>query len=201
MGDDPMQTAPHPRPLRVIVEIDPGQVVRLLAQLVDRFTPRVPSAPPPPDPDDEDDDEPAPAHNLPPPVAHAPPRPALPAHVAKTRLLGKPCGRNDTYKDSAYCLRKRSNNGCVACERERDLARKQAKAAPPVRPPLVAVASAVGERPALPPHLALTCFVSPIPCQDPTHRYRDTDFTLRDVRDERCTQCVMQASQQALAGD
>jgi hypothetical protein len=207
-----MQTAPHPRPVRVIVEIDPGQVSSLLAQLVHQFTAHLPAGalpgrsqgqPPRPEPDpDDDDDEPAPAQHLPPPVAHAPPMPRLPAHVGRTRMLGKPCAQGHTYQGSAFCLRKRSNHGCVECEKAKDLARRQGKARPHPQLRVTAptlVPTSTPQRPELPPHLALTAFLSPILCANPVHRFRDTAYTLRFLDTEGCCQCVAQSS--ALAGD
>jgi hypothetical protein len=195
-----MQAAVHPKPIRLILEVQASELQGLVGQLLDRLMAHPTVAPPrpPPDPDDEeDDDEPAPAYNLPPPVAHSPPLPVLPAHVAATRVLGKPCAHGHTYEDTGLCLRKRSNRGCVACERQRDLAAKQAKAAPPpARPTLVTAASAVRERPELPSHWEGRAFLSPIVCTvDPTHRYRGLEqWTLRYTDSELCVPCCTEAN-------
>lgn len=206
------------KPLRFIVEATTTQIQELVQPLLAWLTPRATAAPPrpEPDPDDEDDDEPAPldqgpelapdsirgqaARNLPPPVAHSPPMPVMPDHVSRTRMLGKPCHKNHRYQNSAYCLRKRSNNGCVECERERDLARKK----PAVRPlaPVTPRAPALPPpetRPVLPAHLQARCFLSPIGCANAQHRYRGTLYTLRFTESEDCVMCV--TPQFALAGD
>ena len=197
-----MQPAVHPKPIRLILEVQASELQGLVLQILDRFTVRPTVVPPRPEPDpddDQDDDEPAPARNLPPPVAHSPPMPTLPAHVSQTRVLGKPCHKNHRYQNSAYCLRKRSNNGCVECERERDLARKQARQQH--RLTVVPALPTPSTRPELPPHLALNAFLSPIVCEIEAHRYRGMPWTLRYRADETCVMCTTQQSQLALAGD
>lgn len=214
-----MQPAVHPKPIRLILEVQASELQGLVLQILERFTPRASVAPPrpEPDPDDDEDDEPAPldlrpelapgltrgqaARNLPPPVAHSPPMPLLPPHVAKTRYLGKPCMQGHRYHDSSYNLRKKSNNGCVQCARARDLARKQARQQAR-RAVVTALPPPTGTRPELPPHLALTTFLSPITCTEVTHRWRGlASWTLRYLVDEACVMCVTQQSAKALAGD
>jgi hypothetical protein len=68
-------------------------------------------------------------------------------------------------------------------------------------PPLLAsvLPASNGNRPALLAHLEETCFLSPILCNDPRHRYRNSAYTLRFKDSEDCCQCV--AQQRPLAGD
>lgn len=231
MGEDLMQTATHPRPVRVIVEIDPSQLPSLLAQLVDRFTTHPPVVPgssslvpgsrpatrdhrpatsgPPPDPDDEDADAPVPARRGPLPprsVAHSPPMPVLPPHGGRTRYLGKPCVHGHSYAGSPYGLRKKSNGGCVVCSQIRERARKQEQArrghvpAPPSPGTGQAARPTQGaRRPELPPHLAGSCFLSPILCREGAHRYLSQAYTLRFIDSEQCCMCVAQT--RPMAGD
>ena len=204
-----MQPAVHQKPIRLILEVQASDLQGLVLQILERFTTPSPVAPPrpTPDPDDADADEPEertadpPAGNSPLQVADIPPMPVLPPHVAKTRVLGKPCAQGHSYEGSAYCLRKRSNRGCVQCERDRDLAHKQVRQTQR-RAVVTALPPTTGARPELPPHLALTAFLSPITCTDPTHRYRGRpEWTLRFLDTEDCAMCVTQQSQLALAGD
>lgn len=138
-----------PRPVRVIVEIDPGQVSSLVTQLLDRLCARAPQPTPEGDGDTDDahaDDGTAiestadpPATPLPTgetvhhetPVPYQQPatppaspeaetsRPVLPQALARSLYLGPPCHKGHTYEGSAYSLRKKSNRGCVQCDQER----------------------------------------------------------------------------------
>jgi hypothetical protein len=213
-----MQAAPHPRPVRVIVEIDPGQVSSLLAQLVHQFTAPTDSAGalpgrsqgqaprPPPDPDDEDDDEPAPAQHpvsgtgqaLSPPVARGQPAPD-PVALPPGTMLGELCRRKHRYEGRRKSLRRQSNGKCLMCLQQHERARKPAR---PVPPTPVLRETQGPKRPELPPHLAMNAFLSPIVCGQPHHRYRGLEaWTLRYLDSEDCVMCTTTQSQLALAGD
>jgi len=193
-----MQPAVHPKPIRLILEVQASELQGLVLQILERFTARAPVAPPrpEPDPDDEDDADPAPARSLPPPAPHVPPAgAAIPAGYQ----LGALCHRSHRWQGQRKSLRRLSNNKCRECLRTSDSRRKAAR---PVQAPRPVLVEASTPRPALPPHLAMNAFLSPITCAETSHRYRDMpQWTLRYRADESCVMCVTQQSQRALAGD
>jgi hypothetical protein len=198
------------RPVKFIIEIAPDQLPALITQVVRQLTTRPPTGTPRRPESDDDDapvDELEPAHNLPPPIQNVPrpvagSPPALPAPLAPHRYLGALCKHQHDYEHSGYSLRKRSNHGCVQCEKHRVLARKQAQARPAVVTPLHPEALDPTGRPPLPAHLALTAFLSPIVCEQAEHCYRGMPaWTLRYTADESCVMCTTYQSQRALAGD
>jgi hypothetical protein len=127
-------------------------------------------------------------------------RPEGPPDLRKYRL-GRLCPKpGHEYQQTGLSLKRGTH--CVCCERERVRTRKPQASVrgngsrnghtPPRQP----------QRPALPPHLALTAFLSPITCRAPDHRYRGMpEWTLRYQADEACVMCVTQQSAKALAGD
>jgi hypothetical protein len=142
------------------------------------------------------------------------PRPELPRAIARSLYLGPPCHKGHTYNGTTYGLRKKSNRGCVQCEQERQRrataqarrahkahrtrarrldarqARQHQRAAITATLTTPDAAATNGHRPELPASLAQSCFLSPIGCDNPRHRYRDTAYTLRYLETEMCVQCV-----------
>ena len=114
-------------------------------------------------------------------------------------VLGPLCKRGHRHDGLPLSLRSQHTGKCVACCRMSP--EEKAQYRPPRRLP-VRNGPPGAARPELPAHLALTGFLSPITCRDPTHRYRELEqWTLRYQADERCVMCVTQHSQVALAGD
>ena len=196
------------QPVRLTVEIHAPQLVQLSSHLLRALTSppepklnivvdQVPATSPASASDPEEEDG-VPASDRtadPPPEASGALRPVLPKKMQERYYLGKVCGRQHRYKGSASTLRFLRNNGCVACERERQRERSSREAPPP---PVGAPSN--GHRPTLPAHLAAYAFLSPITCSNPLHRYRGLDtWTLRYTRDETCVQC--NATAIAIAGD
>ena len=183
------------KPLRFIVEASIPQLHELVQPLLAWLTPRGQPTTTPPDPDDEDADEPEertadpPAVNLPPAVAD------IPAGYT----LGPLCQRGHRYQGTRQTLRRLSNGKCAQCERL--LAQRRQVSRPHETAPRPVLVEAAATRPELPPHLALNAFLSPIVCEIAAHRYRDTVYTLRYHRDERCVQCTTHHSTMTLAGD
>lgn len=186
------------KPLRFIVEASIPQLHELVQPLLAWLTPRgQPSASRETNDqnDEEDADEPEertadpPAVNLPPAVAD------IPAGYT----LGPLCPRNHRRQGTRQTLRRSSNNKCRECVRVSDQRRKAAK--PSVATPVL-VSQAGDRRPELPSHWEGRGFLSPVLCTEPTHRYRDSAYTLRYVDSELCVQCCTDANPAlALAGD
>lgn len=108
--------------------------------------------------------------------------------LARRFYLGRLCQRHHRFADSNYSLRKKSNHGCKICNDTYVRTSMARNGHPPI--------------PELPPHLAFTAFLSPITCNDPTHRYRGRhEWTLRFLADETCVMCATQLSHKGLTGD
>jgi hypothetical protein len=197
--------ATAPRPIRFIVEATTSQIQELVAPLLNWLTPREhphPESPPAPDDEEQDTDPPVERTSDPPlkvpPVARAseptasspapPVVPELPAHLEPRYYLGGVCKRGHRFEGSDYSVRKRSNHGCAICNEQYTL-----KSRPSGQAPIPVL------RPELPKHLGETCFLSPITCSNPNHRYRESAFTLRFLDTEDCVQCTTTTHQ--LAGD
>jgi hypothetical protein len=209
-----MQPTVHPRPVRVIVEIDPGQVSQLVTTVLHQLTtpPRAsqaeasqPAVADPPEEEgpsiDRTSDPPPPCVQV--PVASNGHKPPLPRKFsAKTFYVGKLCDQGHSEAGAPFSVRYKSSHSCVTCEHER-AATRRGQRNPSQRPPPQVTATTGSslpdpagreeeqERPALPAHLAETCFLSPIVCEVQTHRYRNTAYTLRFLDDEDCCQCVV----------
>ena len=202
-----MQAAVHPhKPLRIIVEVDYGQVGTLVAQLVETVTtslatrPHPTTSPPAPPPAEETDEpRPPPARVAPPPPARRGNLPPAVADIPAGYTLGPLCQRGHRYQGTRQTLRRLSNGKCAQCERL--LAQRRHVSRPHEPAPRPVLVEATATRPELPPHLALNAFLSPIVCEIAAHRYRDTVYTLRYHRDERCVQCTTHHSAMTLAGD
>lgn len=112
------------------------------------------------------------------------------------------CPHGHHEPDSDLVLRYRGSNSCVHCSMQDPFKRRQHSSKGPVstngQTP-APTTSTEESRPALPPHLAATCFLSPIVCSPAAHRYRETPYSLRYLADETCVQCT--TSSVALAGD
>jgi hypothetical protein len=204
----------------VIVEIDPGQVSQLVTKALQALTttPRA-SQQPAPRPEAEAAEQPEEEEpsidrvSDPPPVLALDPapihtnghKPRLPARFSpKTFYVGRLCDQGHTEAGAPFSVRYKSSHSCVSCEHERAATRRHQRRTP-LKPAPQVVATygsspphhAGGpeeeqERPELPAHLAESCFLSPVVCEIPTHRYRDSRYTLRFLDDEDCTQCVTQ---------
>lgn len=152
--------------------------------------------------------EPQPLPSLPDlPAVTAEPLPQSSQRTTKETYWSDTACRHGHTNEHGKTERFRGSNSCVTCLRLN----------PPRRKPRVLPAPEVvssnghqtplhsghdDKRPELPAHLALTAFLSPITCQDATHRYRDLDrWTLRYIDSEECVMCTTQQSAPALAGD
>lgn len=209
---------PAPRPtsheITMIVKLSPGTLADTIRQLVQTMN-SVPvtlleeeptPAPSDPAPRPESTADPPPPATTGPAVQVVAPDPGSSPGQAQGGLvvpaglvLGPLCKRGHRHDGLPLSLRSQHTGKCVACCRMSP--EEKAQYRPPRRLP-VRNGPPGAARPELPAHLALTGFLSPITCRDPTHRYRELEqWTLRFSADERCVMCVTQASQLALAGD
>jgi hypothetical protein len=199
-----MQTAAmHPRPLKISVEVDYAQVGPLLAQVLTTVSQALalrahPTAPPDPARTDQADD-PAPPR----PPGPDPPLQVISSHQETARAalppgttLGELCRHGHRYEGRRKSLRRTSNGKCIECLRQQERQRK------PARPVVPVLVPPPGDHPPLPSHWEGRAFLSPILCNDPRHRYRDSAYTLRYNDDnELCVQCCTGQTSLALAGD
>jgi hypothetical protein len=204
-----MSLSTRPNEIVLTVRITPATLADTLRLLATTLTPRGHPTAPEPDAGDAEEDDPAPVpvpEPNPPPVAtrQQPPVPAVQGAASRAGLppgtmLGELCRRKHRYEGRRKSLRRQSNGKCLMCLQQHERARKPAR---PVPHTPVLRETQGPKRPELPPHLALTTFLSPIVCAEPSHRYRGLEaWTLRYSADETCVQCVTQQSALQLAGD
>lgn len=178
--------SPMPAPIRIIAELPPDVVVPVLHEVLHALTrPTQTSASSPasqPAPDTAADDDASSIESTADP-------PLLPAHLAQHYYLSKTLCRNmHHYLGLQYCLRKKTNRHCATYQGHQPSATNGRTAIPQQ------------ERPTLPKHLRETTFLSPITCAEPSHRYRETAYTLRFLDSELCCMCIAQR-QPHLVGD
>lgn len=195
--------AVHPRPVRVIVELDPGMLTPLLQTLVQAVTTSLTPRPHPTTPaPTEDPDDPAP-RRVP---EHDPPVVVATRHQSMTNaptlphgtILGELCRRGHRYAGHRKSLRRRSNGKCIACVTRQDRHRKPAR--PPASPPRPVLVPSAEGRPDLPSHWDGRGFLSAIVCANPDHRFRGSPWTLRYTHNELCVQCCT-TEPPAMVGD
>lgn len=110
-----MQAAVHPRPLRVIVEVDYGMVGTLVAQLVETVTTSLATHAPSPTPTPEqapteetDEPRPPPARAAPPPPARGGNLPPAVADIPADYMLGALCHRSHRWQGQRWLASARS---------------------------------------------------------------------------------------------
>ena len=188
-----MQPPAHQRPMRLIWEFDHDQVAQLVTKVFHALTPRV-SQPPASRPRATEQAEEQPEEEPQSPSGSDPP--PLPQTMRRKYYLGSVCLRGHTYEDLPFTLRLKSTRTCCRCAALKKQAALTNSHKPPGPLPAAGRPTASepthGTRPELPPHLAETCFLSPLLCEISSHRYRNSAFTLRFLDDEDCTQCVTQ---------
>jgi hypothetical protein len=112
--------------------------------------------------------------------------------VGRYYLSATVCSQGHTYQGTSWCLRRKSNRGCVVCNQLWHAARRGATKANGHPEPAV---------PPLPAYLAATAYVSRERCDAwPPHRYRQSAFTLRYRDGDACVQCVTQRALTSLGG-
>jgi hypothetical protein len=203
-----MQAPTPSKPLRIILETSIPQLHELVAPLLSWLTPRdhpTRDSPPTPAEEEEQDADPLPERTADPPhvatsvqaaQSVAPDRDGLAVLPAGT-VLGPLCKRQHHHDGLPLTLRSQRTGKCVTCCRMTPDEKQHFQLPVPVRK--LAPLTQGADRPALPRHIDATCFLSPIPCSDPSHRYRGSAFTLRFKDSEQCVQCTTQTHQ--LAGD
>jgi hypothetical protein len=113
--------------------------------------------------------------------------------VGRYYLSATVCPQGHTYQGTGWCLRRKSNRGCVVCNQLWHAARRGATKANGHAP-------APGVPP-LPAYVAATAYLSRDLCEAwPPHRYRQSAFTLRYRGSDACVQCTTQRALTSLDG-